>query len=488
MKVLNYRIGFATNSSSSHSIVINKTNKPVKDVIIDDGDYGWGEFRLASKAEKRRYLATQLYINLKQTLPESMANLLLRGWIDTKETKLGGIDHQSMLTLPLNWEHNVVDQDFFTALCNFIFKPEVVIEGGNDNMIRRKAALAGKPWRDLSGIVDKSFKGNSLVCRHDEVNDYWTLFNRKNGTKVRVQFTTDKKKKIDCSSLPELVDLKITDFCTKMCPYCYQGSTPTGQHGKDIWSRIAILGELKVFEVAIGGGEPTMHPGFIDILKHCKESGVVPNFSTRNLDWINDRTKKEQIMSLIGGFAYSIDRGWEMDKFYAKCVDNGIPIEKTSVQCIVGNDNWDIKSVIQNAINYNMRVTLLGLKDSRRPGYPPITIDKSRERVKALVDVLKEIKKDHGGYLPKVIGIDTKLAGRMGKSLDELEIDPLSYESTEGRFSLYIDAVQKKLAPHSFGKEGSGYPFILDRYEKEPAGLENMIRTHFPFKPWQCNY
>ena len=52
-----------------------------------------------------------------------------------------------------------------------------------------------------------------------------SLFDRSNGTKVRFAIGPYTKAK-----RPELVDIKITDFCPAMCPACYMGSTPSGEH------------------------------------------------------------------------------------------------------------------------------------------------------------------------------------------------------------------------------------------------------------------
>jgi len=43
-----------------------------------------------------------------------------------------------------------------------------------------------------------------------------------------------------------------------------------------------------VFQIAIGGGEPTEHPDFIDIIKLTKKSGVVPNYTT-NGEIVSDK-------------------------------------------------------------------------------------------------------------------------------------------------------------------------------------------------------
>jgi hypothetical protein len=56
LKIHNVRRGFATNSSSSHSIVVLPAKHPVPDEVSDgDGGYGWEDFVLTSPEEKARY-------------------------------------------------------------------------------------------------------------------------------------------------------------------------------------------------------------------------------------------------------------------------------------------------------------------------------------------------------------------------------------------------------------------------------------------------
>ena len=74
-----------------------------------------------------------------------------------------------------------------------------------------------------------------------------SLFDRSNGTKVRFAIGPYTKAK-----RPELVDIKITDFCPAMCPACYMGSTPSGEHSsmENMENVIYELSKARVQEVA----------------------------------------------------------------------------------------------------------------------------------------------------------------------------------------------------------------------------------------------
>ena len=105
-KVITFRGGPATNSSSSHSIILWPKGKPLPAERPGDGEYGWNHFTLTSKEEKENYLKLQ---------------------------RSGGehddgdyIDHQSVGLLS-------VPQEVQDAFDKFYFNDRVVVLGGNDN-------------------------------------------------------------------------------------------------------------------------------------------------------------------------------------------------------------------------------------------------------------------------------------------------------------------------------------------------------------------
>ena len=57
MKLHNLRIGFATNSSSSHSVILVPQNSIKDDDVYSEDSYGWEQFVLASPEAKIKYIA-----------------------------------------------------------------------------------------------------------------------------------------------------------------------------------------------------------------------------------------------------------------------------------------------------------------------------------------------------------------------------------------------------------------------------------------------
>lgn len=84
-----------------------------------------------------------------------------------------------------------------------------------------------------------------------------------------------------CSPSPEIVDISITNMCNMNCEYCYTNSGPELEHGRDDLVSTILSGFKTVpYQIALGGGEPTLHPNFPQILKEAHELGTVPNYTT----------------------------------------------------------------------------------------------------------------------------------------------------------------------------------------------------------------
>lgn len=97
--------------------------------------------------------------------------------------------------------------------------------------------------------------------------------------KLRKRF----KHRWDCipSPSPELIDVSITDKCGFGCTYCYQDSTPDKKHApRDLIPTLLKGFKHAPYQIAIGGGEPTGHPDFPEILRETRLLGTVPNYTT----------------------------------------------------------------------------------------------------------------------------------------------------------------------------------------------------------------
>jgi len=465
MNLFNIRIGFATNSSSSHSMIFRKNTETDWE---GESNFGWEDFTLSTKKAKMTYLAVLVFENLKHyyDLPRDILLHITKLITGITIPQRSYIDHQSFMLLPqIRSENNVtyertsfLDREFIEDLKKFILQKDLVILGGNDNS-------PPHPLFDETAFWPIGYDRGQLLSRFDPIYKYWTLFWKNTGTKVRLNFKkySPKMKTPERAFSPELVDLKITDKCIKNCPFCYQGSTPTGGHAKMSYViHIAnTLSELKVFEIAIGGGEPTLHPEFINILEYLNQSGIIANFSTGSIGWIKNVKMCLKILNLIGSCGYSVSTADDIKSLVSIIKYYGLDRNKFKVQYVMGSSNREtFGQIIETAKRFRIDLVLLGYKNSGRgKTFKP-------EDYKGWFDDILEEGIDSKYTLTWGIHIDTSLASTFKDQLSN-DISDLCYYTKEGTFSMYIDAVNSMMGPSSFCDNSKMVPFNPTSVDKQ---------------------
>jgi len=445
VKILNIRLGFAANSSSTHSFIFLKDGETNITDDTDSQEYGWEFFTAASSKAKLGWLGQVVVENLSSIVGNKLAQIVASSLMGA-EIGGGYVDHQSRPSLPRSWDGKGLDLDFLADLRKFILREDLVILGGNDNEeTRHPLADVGKspgslPFLDYSMDVDN----NAIVARKD--GPIWTIFNRKTGAKIRMSFD-DVKFTSDLSSwrpnAPELVDVKITDWCGQSCAYCYQGSTKNGSHGnKDLIDSIpGHFGDARVFEVAIGGGEPLGYPNFHKLLSSFRYNGVVPNFTTRDLRWLVGPHVTD-IVENMGTFGFSVDypkQITDLGKALAKLDIS--PSRRPTIHFVVGTNDYILKDIIDRAKQWEFDLTLLGFKDTGRGSEFP----RGGKKIDWIA-ATKQARLQH-------VRIDTALAVEYKEEIQAAGINDLFYTTEEGQFSWYVDAVKGECGRSSYYPE-----------------------------------
>jgi hypothetical protein len=224
---------------------------------------------------------------------------------------------------------------------------------------------------------------------------------------------------------------------------------------------------MKVFEVALGGGEPTFHPDFLDILRSLRGDGIVPNFSTRSLAWLEHEDAR-LIAEACGSFAYSASTGKDVKALATALRKAGLERlladDKVAVQYVL-NTGGDLYGVLEEARKSLdcTRVTILGFK---RAG-----LGKDFQEVpEDWVSTLRKVHKEHS-CVP--IGVDTLVVQQHGKELKgKLGVQEALMTGEEGKFSMYIDAVKGMMGPSSYCDPSLMVPLL------EPKGTEEGRTAH----------
>jgi len=232
---------------------------------------------------------------------------------------------------------------------------------------------------------------------------------------------------------------------------CYQGSTPAADHATyDTVKRMvdATSNWQTQTEYAIGGGEPTEHPEFNNILRYIKQANNIANFTTRSEDWFMDHNTVKAVKECVSGVAYSVETV-EAFKNFHKHHNEAFPRGRTDtgpefylhlIPELMGQDAFrELISEIEDTnrdlyklnLDYTVNVTLLGFKSLGR------ATDMKRDLIPEIVDIIKLTK-----HTP--IGIDTKFASDYKQFLEEHNVDPKLYRTEEGEYSMYVDCMNKK--------------------------------------------
>jgi len=473
MFISNVRIGFGTLSSSQHSIVIVPSE--TKDENTNGDYFGWDGFLATSKRQKERYLYATLFANLRAQIGKNYAlhimNSLL-GKCNFKSTRdIPCIDHQSLIFLPRKYGNiKEIDFDFYNDLSDYILKKDVAILGKNDNTDYRTSYTKHKISHIDSKMIKDAEENFPLICRKD--GHFWTLFNRKNGIKIRFSFDLTAPPK--ASSTPELVDLKITDRCNWNCDFCYEDSSPTGRHActEVVEGILRSLSKFKVFEVALGGGDPVVHPHFAHFLRNYPDHpdyAYAVTFSSRSLNWMREGDLEEKVVRFVRGIGISVPLDvserileqiglWKIKQNY-----------KGRISLLVIPEFW--KNPTETVINFINKISKIGLYDLTFLGAKCYGRGKHlhihRLHLNEVIDCIRQ-----NMFL---LSVDTTFVQRYINELLETDISQILFSTVEGAFSCAIDAVTQTIAADSFSKEGK-------TFFKSITDFIDTMNKVYPFK------
>jgi hypothetical protein len=474
IRIHNVRLGLAANSSSTHSLILLHPGHHVATTTHED--FGWDFFTAADATSKENYLGLCVYSALYDVLDDEQRDRVIQELFphlrfeqaywkkDGKPVLHGGVDHQSAWDLPMAWDGGTIDAAFIEDFRTFLANERIAILGGNDNTTEHHPLLDAYPELSVPLGTDRR-TSKDLVARKN--GDMWTLFNRYTGAKMRMHFLEDGMP--ECAptrtDVPELIDIKITDYCPFGCKYCYQSSTTAGRHAslESVQELAQWCGAMKVFEVAIGGGEPTLHPDFVRILEAFREQHVLPNFTTRNLAWMKG-PDAQRISNAMGSLAFSVETGADVKRLCDAINGVNLDFERrhVSVQYVVGSGG-DLSGILDAAAEANFRVTLLGFKSVGFGAH----YEKDAENWVTPVQEFfaASIATKLGGSTRRYVdlAIDTKIIQTDFEKLrEELRVRPVLLSPYEGKFSMYIDAVDRKIGPSSYC-EPHEYAPLTDR-------------------------
>src|SRR5512135_3327463 len=104
---------------------------------------------------------------------------------------------------------------------------------------------------------------------------------RELGLKESEKWNTDDES-VGRLSAPTEVHFAITNKCSAGCAHCYMGAGDADKGELDTASlkrALNILAEMKVFHIAMGGGEALEREDLFEVADYARRKGLVPNLT-----------------------------------------------------------------------------------------------------------------------------------------------------------------------------------------------------------------
>lgn len=292
---------------------------------------------------------------------------------------------------------------------------------------------------------------------------------------------------------PSLIDIGIMGNCQNECNYCYQGDEYQEHMTLDNFKRIIDESKDYINQVALGGrGNPNKHPHFKEILKYCRDNGVVPNYTTSGIDLTIDEVKiTKEYCGAVAVSMHRLDYTWRaLEMFMSSGIRTNIHFVtsnysfREAFSLLSGSDPWDNKVDLNNL---HAVIFLLFKKQGRGLILEDWVVDE--DKLKAFAYLTANYYNFRKYKF--MIGMDSCMVNKLLKSEVPLTDEQMqSIDSCEGaRMSCYISP-DMKFIPCSFGGKLRGESLenrsIKDIWDN---GVEfNRFREHLCKDPASCPY
>ncbi|MCI9258565.1 hypothetical protein [Acutalibacter sp.] len=255
---------------------------------------------------------------------------------------------------------------------------------------------------------------------------------------------------------PESMDMKITNACDMMCPFCHEASVPNGEYG-DILNLPFLDTLLPYTELAIGGGNPLSHPDLISFLHSLKKRKLIANMTVNQAHFLKNIPLLLELaeQELIYGLGISYISGTSADQTL-KLVSEVARFPNAVFHVINGVVTVD---ELEHLSSVNSKVLILGYKEFRR----------GVDNYNACGEAIKRNQRELYYALPLIVRdrwFDVVSFDNLAvKQLDVKRLVSPSawkeqYMGDDGSFTMYVDAVNREYAVCSVAEER--YPLLDD--------------------------
>lgn len=186
---------------------------------------------------------------------------------------------------------------------------------------------------------------------HDQKYNFITMFNPKTGAYLRTGILNERgwDSGVDpfMASFPHLIDVGImghcihgkTGLCVKAGVGCYQSGLTIEQPNMSVEDFRSIARQCagRVNQFALGGrGDPDQHEQIEEILSICRESNIVPNFTTSGYGLT------EELARMCKEYCGAVAVSWYRSAYTLKAIDMLLDAGvKTNIHYVLGKNSID---------------------------------------------------------------------------------------------------------------------------------------------------
>lgn len=320
--------------------------------------------------------------------------------------------------------------------------------------------------------------------------DYISFFDENTGKYVRTGIIENGKDTgVDpfMTSFPELIDVGVmghcvhgvSGLCAKTGVQCYQSGHKSKSPNMSFVNFKKIVDECKdkTFQFALGGrGDVDQHEDFEQILRYCRECGIVPNFTSSGLGFT------KEIVALCKELCGAVAISWYRQDYTYRAIDMLLDAGvKTNIHYVLSNCSIEeaIERLKKKDFPAGINAIVFLLHKPVGLGEESNVLDINDERVKEFFRLIDAEE------FPFKIGFDSCSVPALINLTSGLSKD--SFDTCEGgRWSAYITSDMKML-PCSFDNQDMRWAYDISNDTVQNAWNSKQFEDFRDYFRNSCN-